>query len=177
MGMRAGPWQSIAAVIVSLVLSGCTSSPSSTGLPEPTSPYRQTLEGYLIALAACMREQGYDAKVEEGGLFVGGVFDRGRAMADQRTCQEQIDPARLQPPPKKTRAQFEAMYRYVVAQTECMREAGYPVSDPPPLQVYVDSEGTAFDPYGDLRLRGIGFSHEDLIRCQGVEERPDFFDW
>jgi hypothetical protein len=176
MRTRVDRWRSIAVLLLGLVLWGCTSGPSSTG-PEPTSPYRQTLEEYLITLAACMREQGYNATVDEGGLLVDGVFDRDRAMADQRACQEQIDPARLQPPPKKTRAQLEAMYRYVVAQTVCMREAGYPVSDPPPLQVYVDSEGAAFDPYGDLRLRGIGFSHEDLIRCQGVEERPDFFDW
>ena len=168
---------SVTTLALCVVLAACTFGPSPAGSPEPTSPYRQTLDEFLVATAACLQEKGYNARVEEGGIRVEGAYDRDTSKADLRACEERIDPARLQPPPEKTRAQLEAMYRFVVAQTECMREAGYPVSDPPPLQVYVDSEGSAFDPYGDLRLRGIGFSHEDLIRCQGVEERPDFFDW
>jgi hypothetical protein len=123
------------------------------------------------------QDNGYNARVQEGGLLFEGEYDRQTIKADNRVCTESIDPARLQPPPKLTDTMLEAWYRYVVAQTECMRAAGYPVSDPPPLQVFVDSEGAAFDPYGDLRLRGIEFSHADLIRCQDVAEKPDFFDW
>lgn len=56
-----------------------------------------------------------------------------------------------------------------------MRQAGYPVSDPPPFQVWVDSD-RAFDPFADLRARGIDFDHADLVRCQAVPERPTFLD-
>jgi hypothetical protein len=168
---------SVTTLALCVVLAACTVGPSQSGSPEPTSPYRQTLDEFLVAMAACLQEKGYNARVEEGGLRVGGAYDRETSKADFRACEERIDPARLLPPLPLTRSQLEALYRYVVAQTECMREAGYPVSDPPPLQVFVDSEGSAFDPYGDLRQRGIDFSHEDLLRCQDVEGRPGFLDW
>lgn len=168
--------RSMAALLVCVVLflATCTAAPPST--PKPSSPYRLTGEEFLVALAACMQDKGYNARVDEGGLLIEREHDGEAVAPDIRACKGSIDPARLEPPPPLTASQLEAMYRYVVAQTECMRAAGYPVSDPPPLQVYVDSD-QAFDPYSDLRLRGIDFSHADLLRCQDVEERPDFLDW
>jgi hypothetical protein len=125
-----------------------------------------------------MQEKGYAARLTDRGegLEIRGAPDRLKSKADQEACTLQIDPRRLQPPPPKTRTQLEAMYRYVIAQTECMRQAGYPVSNPPPLDAYIDA-GAVHDLYGDLVRRGIDFTHEELLECQHVSERPEFFDW
>lgn len=152
---------------------GPSASPGST--PQPT--YRQTLSEFLLAVTACLQDKGYQAHVDDqgGGVVIDGSTDPAATSADTRACVEAVDPARLQPPPPLTADQLLELYRYVVAQAECMRKAGYPVSDPPPFQVWVDS-GQAFDPYIDLRNRGVDFDHADLVRCQAVDERPTFLD-
>ncbi len=129
----------------------------------PTARSRREV---LLAVALCLQGKGCPARVtDEGGIRIEGDFDPSKLR----------DPARLQPPPPLTADQLRELYRYVVAQTECMRQAGYPVSDPPPFQVWVDSD-RAFDPYSDLRARGIDFDHADLLRCQALPERPKFLD-
>lgn len=152
-----------------------TRSPSPGATPQPT--YRQSLGEFLLAVTACLQDKGYTVHVDDtgSGVVFDGSTDPAATTADTRACVEAVDPARLQPPPPLTADQLLELYRYVVAQTECMRNAGYPVSDPPPFQVWVDS-GQAFDPYIDLRNRGIDFDHADLVRCQAVEERPTFLD-
>jgi hypothetical protein len=174
--MTSGREASIAVFGLAAVLAACSVNPFN---PEPTSPYRQSLQDFMAALVGCMQEKGYSARlVDQGeGMQIYGATNRLKAKADQEACTLQLDPRRLEPPPPRTRAQWEASYRYLIAQTECMREAGYPVSSPPPLDEYVASHGAAFDPYGDLVQRGIHFSHEDLLRCQHVRERPGFYDW
>lgn len=131
----------------------------------------------MLGVVACLQDKGYDTRLDdEGGMSFDGVMDTQALTADIRACREAVDPARLLPPPPLTASQWEEMYRYLIAQVTCMRDAGYPVSDPPPFQVYVDTD-RAFDPYGDLRQRGVDFSHADLLRCQHVDERPDFLDY
>jgi hypothetical protein len=176
-GLRtAGPAGALVCLVVAL--SGCGSTASTdpaTEAPMPT--YRQTQEEFILGWVACLQDKGYAARATgDGGVQIDGATDRQRVQADSRACKEAMDPARLLPPPPLTASQLEAMYRYVVAQTECMREAGYPVTDPPPFEVYVDTN-RAFDPYGDLRQRGVHFTPEDLYRCQRVDERPDFVDF
>ena len=131
----------------------------------------------MLGVVACLQDKGYNTRLDdEGGMAFDGVADAQALQADIRACQEAMDPARLLPPPPMTAIQFEEMYRYLIAQVACMRDAGYPVSDPPPFQVYVDTD-RAFDPYGDLRQRGLDFSHADRLLCQHVDERPDFLDY
>ncbi len=162
-----------------LVAVACDANKGSDGAgqPSPRSTYRQSRSEFVLAWAACLQEKGYQARVDDqgSGVMIDGVTDYAKASADSRACVEAVDPARLQPPPPLTADQLRELYRYVVAQTECMRQAGYPVSDPPPFQVWVDSD-RAFDPYSDLRARGIDFDHADLLRCQALPERPKFLD-
>lgn len=169
----------IGLAVVSLAVLACGAGgpegASPDGSPRPT--YRQSsAREFLLAVAACLQEKGYPARVtEDGGIGVEGDFDPSKLRAENRACVEAVDPARLLPPPPLTSEQLLAFYRYVVAETDCMRQAGYPVSDPPPFQVWVDSD-RAFDPFGDLRARGIDFDHADLVRCEAVPERPTFLD-
>lgn len=162
-----------------LVLVGCNAGPTADASLETDSrdTYRQSRSEFVLAWAACLQEKGYRARVDDqgSGVMIDGATDPAKASADSRACIEAVDPARLQPPPPLTSDQLRELYRYVVAQTECMRQAGYPVSEPPPFQVYVDSD-RAFDPYSDLRARGMDFDEGDRLRCQAVEERPRFLD-
>ncbi|GIW20363.1 MAG: hypothetical protein KatS3mg065_0659 [Chloroflexota bacterium] len=151
---------------------------SPDGSPRPT--YRQSGVGSSSSpWASCLQEKGYPARVDGQACGVhqvdGVTDDPTKLRAESRACVEAVDPARLLPPPPLTSEQLLAFYRYVVAETDCMRQAGYPVSDPPPFQVWVDSD-RAFDPFADLRTRGIDFDHADLVRCQAVPERPTFLD-
>lgn len=171
------------ALLFLICLSACAPTASSVptsqggGARTPVPPYRQTLEEFNLSVLSCIQDKGYMARLgEEGAFMIDGVTDAQAVSADLRACKEAIDPARLEPPPPLTATQLEQMYRYLIAQVACMRDAGYPASDPPPFQVYVDTD-RAFDPYGDLRQRGVEFSHADLIRCQHVDERPDFLDF
>lgn len=184
LGRRSGSLRPVGTIVLAIAISalaeGCGTSPagasSDQGSPGPT--YRHASAGdFMLAVVACLQEKGYRARIDDSGsgiLFETPV-DPSMASADSRACAEAIDPARLEPPPPLTAEQAEQLYRYVVAQTECMRRLGYPVSEPPPFQVFVDSDA-AFDPYVDLRTRGIDFDHADLLRCQSVPERPKFLD-
>jgi len=176
---RLVPKGAIVLAIVSFAALACEvvgpSGASLVGSPRPTYRHASARE-FLLAVAACLQDKGYPAQVTaDGGIAVDGNFDPSRLRADNRACIEAVDPARLLPPAPLTRDQLLEFYRYVVAETECMRQAGYAVSDPPPFQVWVDSD-RAFDPFGDLRARGIDFDHADFVRRQAVPERPKFLD-
>jgi hypothetical protein len=165
-----------------ILLSACASTPSaatpsSAAARTPVPPYRQTRDEFDLGVVACLQSKGYNAHLtDDGGIAVDNATDPQAAQADDLACRESLDPARQQPPPPLTASQWQEMYQYLIAQVACMRDAGYQVSDPPPFQVYVDTD-RAFDPYGDVRQRGVDFSHADLIRCQHVDERPDFLDY
>lgn len=135
----------------------------------------------MLALKACLQAKGYDWEFRQEGsgfsISGGSGLDASpeqqeRERVDTQACVAKVDPARLIPP-QLTASQLEEMYRYMLAQTACMRDAGYPVSDPPPLEVYLDTD-RAFDPFGDLSERGIPFSQADLERCQMAGDVPGF---
>jgi hypothetical protein len=114
---------SIAGLVLGAVLAACSGNPLN---PEPTSPYRQSLQEYTAALVTCMQEKGYAARLvdKDEGFEVFGAHDRLKLKADQQACTLRIDPQRLQPPPPMTRTQLEAMHRYVTRRrSACGRPA------------------------------------------------------
>jgi hypothetical protein len=171
------------AACLSLLAAGCWSiSGSSVASPSPGQTFRQSVDEFMLSLKECTEAKGYGWRFDRqgDGFSISGQSglavseeQRQREQEDLRACIAAIDPARLEPPPRLTPVQYEQMYRYVLAQTECLRAAGYPVSDPPPLDVYVDSD-RAFDPYVDLRDRGVSVSDDDVVRCQSDTNLPDF---
>lgn len=167
-----------AAITTLLALTACGSPDVSA---EPTSPYRQTQEEFLLLTRSCIEDAGFEVELsldESGFSFpdLGSDQRAGQARQALRDCMREVDPERLEDPPERTRAQLEALYPYAVAQRECMAEAGYPAPDPPPLDVFID-QGANWEPYTALSDQGIAYDQEDLVRCQNVEEKPDFLDW
>lgn len=162
-----------------LVLAAC-SNPISTTTPGPTPlAYRHTLDEFNILMRACLEDRGFAVTIRaDGGMDFGELGSRERleqARASVKDCTGKIDPARLEEPPPLSRDQLREMYEYVLAQLNCLEAAGYPAGDPPPIDVFIDSDG-AWDPYGDLIERGFSPATEDVISCQNVAAKPDFVD-
>jgi len=163
------------------LLAACGPVAPSAGAPSTPTVYRQSLEEFAVALRACIADKGYDWQVAvvDGSLSIhsdtglaAGDAQLEREAADLRACIASIDPARLEPP-TLTDDQVAALYRYAVAQAACMRAAGYPVDEPPPIEVFRAS-GATWEPYGGLLARGVELRHDDVLRCQRVPERPSF---
>lgn len=96
-------------------------------------------------------------------------------MATVPECRATIDPSRDQPLPPPTDEQLRELYTYKLAQAECLTDAGYTASSPPPLQVFIDSEGEWAPDL--IALQNENLPPEVLRRCEQVDGRPNFLDW
>ncbi|CAN5536974.1 hypothetical protein BH23CHL10_BH23CHL10_13700 [soil metagenome] len=170
-----------ALILILAVLAGCSSgqdgqdeSPSGSW-PE----YRQPRAAFLQLVRACIEEHGFDVVLgeDEGFNFpnLRSEEQQREAREVSRACVAEVDPARLEPVPPLTAQQLGEMYRYALAQAECMRAAGYPVGEAPPERVFIDTDG-AWDPYIDLVEQGNAPHPEDVVRCQSVDAKPEFLD-
>lgn len=166
-------------MLASLIGCGVAVDQRSTPAPAERSEFRQPRDEFLLLVRECIEDHGFEVTLgPDGGFNFAELGSRDRLDEARRlsqTCIEQVDPARIEPPPPLTEAQLAEMYEYAIAQAECMREAGYPVGPPPPVQVYVDTEG-AWDPYVDLAERGMPPAVEDVVACQNIEEQPEFLE-
>lgn len=172
--------------IAGVVVAGCGRPPSPpalstpAGILDPDSPYRTTQEEFLLRTKACVEEKGFPVELDlrqAGFKFSLGDDSRAAASRDAlRTCIESIDPARLLPPPKLTETQLTAWYEYRVRQAACVRESGLSLPDPPPLQVFIDTNGE-WDPYGVLVGAGNPAPRDVEVTCEAVESRPAFLGW
>lgn len=170
------------AVLGLMLASGCATLPAqgeSGDSLQPLPVYRQSRVEFLLLVKACIEDRGFSVVLrDDGGFDFGELGSRERleaARAASRECIGEVDPARLEPPPPLTAAQLSAMYAYAVAQTECMRSAGYLVRDPPPKEVFIDTGGQ-WDPYVDLAQQDLPPLPEDVVRCQNIAEKPPFLD-
>lgn len=175
---------------VLFLLAACTASPvpttsSPAGSPQnalrsldPDSPYQTTPEEYSLQLKACLIDKGFAVDIDPYDQHL--MFDLGSDVSQSdlqsavATCRAGLDPSRNKPPPPLSEDQLRALYRYRVAQANCVIDAGYPAASAPPEQVFVDGGGQ-----WDFR---IGLEDEDIPQavtraCDEVEGRPNFLDW
>jgi len=148
---------------------------------DPASPYRTTRDEFMIRTKACIEAKGFPVTMDladSSFLFNLGSDERAQqAKLALRECREEVDPARLQPPPPLSTEQLRQMYQYRLRQSDCLGEAGYDVPAAPPEQVYVDTEGY-WDPFQALLDAGTPASQADTMRCQQLRDgRPAFMDW
>jgi hypothetical protein len=69
------------------------------------------------------------------------------------------------------------LYRWNLAKAACFEEAGVPVRQAPPEQVYVDSKGEWYAEQAIDEDPNLAVSRAVLDRCARVEGRPAFVDW
>jgi len=176
-------------LLAGLLMVGCVSpsaelnastDPTPEGTLDPDSPYRTTLEEFMLRTKACLEDRGLSVEVnsEDNSLLFnfGSQREQELAMTAVPECQAEIDPARLEPVPPRSAEQLGAWYAYVKAQVDCLADAGYPVPSPPPEAVFIDSQGD-WDPYYELVQAGAPPSRDDRRKCEQVPGRPPFLDW
>lgn len=185
-------WGRIVAAIALAALSteACASSPSTSTIPspgaalaaqsrDPDSPYATTKEQFFLGVKACLAAQGFTVALDLGQnsiTFQGPDAQIQQEAAAQTKCAQTVDPARVSVHSKPSEPQLKALYVFRVDTAACLRDAGYPVPDAPPEQVFIDSGGD-WDPLTPLHDAGIRPKPEDRVRCEGVPSRPAFLNW
>lgn len=126
--------------------------------------------------AACAVDEGVVVEVDSGGVLYTpppGEEDRYRTVV--RACSEKtaeaygIETGRVSPETMKD------WYRAYVWTHECMIENDYYVSDPPSIDVYVESGGAAWHPYNAIMLGdgeevapGVAFTEETFTELENT---------
>lgn len=119
-----------------------------------------------------MSEKGWDASVEPDNRWsVSGIPDDqlDREEADSAACEAQF--GYDQAPPPITREEAEATYVEMLDVATCVRNLGFPVSDPPSEQTYVDdlvSNRFPWNPYDAIwdGLRNNQLNLSDLAEAE-----------
>lgn len=117
-----------------IVLSSCSSAPSSDDQWLPTSQADETER-----LVECMQESGWDVELLSEGSYVfnGSPEDQEAYLADSSVCEEQV----LNWQEGLSPEQWEDWYEVVQEASDCLEEAGYPVNDRPSLQRFIEMDG------------------------------------
>ncbi len=127
---------------IALLVAACAFSPSQdfpTGTPHATldlgSPYKTTLEDFMLQTKAFLEDQGYEVTLDPDNYW-SLVFTFGDPQQQQdvqgavHDCEKNIDPARLEAVPERTTEQLRALYAYVGAEAACLTDLGYELPSP-----------------------------------------------
>lgn len=169
-------------VVASLIMAGCSHEVDTSPAPgaEATAPgvavtdastgtdelnpndypiFNGTPDEFTVALADCLTTKGWKTVVQEWedgsvGFEIPGLTEdqNDEFMAADRACRSEIgiiDPA---PDPKAMRAHF----RHLLWAKNCLENLGYDISDPPSIEVHLESLGAAWSPHEDLSHLGRG---------------------
>ena len=112
-----------------------------------------TPDEFTVALANCLTTKGWKTVIrewEEGsiGFEIPGLTEEqnDEFMAADRACRSEIGIIDPTPDPKTMRAHF----RHMLWAKECLEDLGYDISDPPSVEVHLESLGAAWSPHEDL---------------------------
>ena len=176
---------------VALVLAACSPNPvPSTPSPagdapkpghtlDPDSPYKTTAEEYALQLKACLVDKGFSVEIDPYDQHLtfklGNEASQNDLQPAVTACRAGLDPSRNEPPPPLSEDQLRALYRFRVAQGQCMTDAGYPTGAAPPEQVFVDAGGQWDPRMGPTEPLDIP---QSVTRaCEQIPGRPYFLDW
>ncbi|KQW08183.1 hypothetical protein ASC66_04425 [Leifsonia sp. Root4] len=130
-----------------------------------------SLQEWPEAVAQCLRDAGWNATSEDGGVGLVGVTEAQRepsALA-QYTCEAQypVDPKYLS---QLTDSQLEYLYvYYTTTLRDCLIDAGYTPSDPPSREKFIESyyRTGAWSPYSEVPVTAVADLDE---KCPQVPE-------
>lgn len=145
---------------------------------DPESPYRTTPGEFALQLKACLADRGFQVEIDPYDFHLTGQFGGEDAVKALQTavadCRTSIDASRNDPPPPLTEEQLRALYRYRVAEAECLEAAGHATAVVPPEQVFVDGGGQWDARWG---LEDVDIPRSITRACAQVDGRPGFLDW
>jgi hypothetical protein len=105
----------------------------------------------MAYLEACVESAGFDATVEGDGLAVRYGDQRAYYEQVRETCfQAAVDSGLVAPQGPLDEEFLAAQYEAFLLTYECMVREGYPVTDPPSKDAYIESEGVSWHPYERL---------------------------
>lgn len=127
-----------ATVAAGLVLASCASeSPAAPPTPTQDSISSQATQELL----SCLSEKGWDVSLgSTGGVHANYPAEQQTAyQADLDSC---ISYGSYSQTPTLTEEQLTGLYSAYVKQHDCLVDAGYPVSEAPTLQTFLDTAAT-----------------------------------
>jgi hypothetical protein len=161
-GLEGGHLAVLALALILAGLTGCANttvpSPQSTAVsdasPSSSIPvYAGPSEEYLPLIAACLREAGWNAEINQadGGLVIESLTSQQRpALMEARSaCEQQIG---APPPPEPASAeQIHERYAFLVQARQCLMALGYTISEPPTEETFADSYATGpWSPFNEV---------------------------
>jgi hypothetical protein len=110
------------------------------------------MDEYLPALAACLREAGFEAEVRTDGAleYNYGSEDQRPAFEEaQAGCYSSLG---VPPAPEPlTEVEIRAQYHSLLSVRSCLMELGYAISEPPSEDVFVETWASGgWSPYDDI---------------------------
>lgn len=146
---------------------------------DPESPYQTTPEEYGLQLKACLTDGGFNVELDPYDFSLKFNLGSDRPLEELQAamteCRTGLDPSRNEPPPPLSEGQLRELYRYHVAQANCLIAAGYPASSAPPEQVFVDAGGQWDPRMGPEEPLDIPQAVDRS--CEQIDDRPNFLDW
>lgn len=164
---------SICAVLASWSL--CSCSGTSSEVEDRLAPQATSYEQYDAMFAdwasryiECARKYGADARLLNGGS-IAQPYAPGRPVRDglDAACVDEVGESPL--PPPLTDSFLAGLYELYVVEAECLREHGYPISDPPSRKDWVENYGR--DSW--FPLDEVPISTGDELRAEGFCPQPD----
>jgi len=113
--------------------------------------FKGTVSEYARKFVACLRGEGWDVELApEGDGYLSHVSaDQGTAFNTARdTCSKKIGTAPARG--KVSHAEMVALYEFAQGTVECLRSHGWPATDPPSLDTFIQqnffTKGVSYEP-------------------------------
>lgn len=159
----------VAAVSLGSLGSGCTpEAPSSPETPQSQAEFAQLTAEWNDRYVACARRFGAAAEILPNGS-INQPYAPGREtrMGLDAGCLDEV--GEPPPAPPVTEQFLRGWYVLLVEQAQCLRAAGFTVSDPPGMQEYVENySGDSWYPLVDILK-----THGDISAAEAACPQPD----
>ena len=134
--------------------------PSTPVTTAPPGAVRASILERQKLVLECMRRYGFDGEIDERdlGINFGKIPDEqfDRFLEVGEICRKEEFERYGLTLGLPTREELEASYRMNLYVRECMIMEGYPVSQPPSLEAYIESLGAIWHPYDAFVESGQG---------------------
>ncbi|WAB82908.1 hypothetical protein OVN20_07240 [Microcella daejeonensis] len=154
-----------------LLLGGCASSADEESAPEALASYEefdQVYADWSSQYIDCAREFGAAAeRTDDGGIE--NAVGEGRPVREglDADCIDRVG-SPPEPPPLND-AFLAGMFELFVEQADCLRAAGYVISEPPSREEWVENyDGYSWNPLMDVYNAG-----EDVQAADGICPQPE----
>lgn len=150
----------VAGICLSLLLSGCGGQDGSAPVSE--APAAAAVEEYGPGMQRCLGEAGYEVQVMADGGIRGQVHPDQMSVFDEvhKACETEVSGHLVQ---EASDDQFRTLYTQRLALKDCLTAEGFTISEPPSVQVFIDSGGQ-WQPYADVATD----SSEELARVSAT---------